>query len=92
MLRRIPITILPQLCALVVPKPNLNRFLLNPILHQPNIISCVRLKHVTSGIQGKRNSKQNAAAKKRIDNDDDDEESIFNRNEEEEKQLDLHDS
>lgn len=37
------------------------------------IINFVRMKHVTSGIQGIRNSKQKAHAKKRIDSDEDDE-------------------
>lgn len=41
------------------------------------IFHFVRTKYVVSGIQGNRNSKQNARAKKLIDSDEDDESSDF---------------
>lgn len=37
-------------------------------------LNFVRTKHVTSGIQGNRNSKQKSLAKRKIDSDEDEEE------------------
>lgn len=51
----------------------------------------VRWKHITSGIQGNRNSKQKAAAKKFISEDEEENEAIKEMNEEH-SDVNIHDS